>query len=84
MNYIFKTTAVFKYIITLKSGAHRIIRMSIDKIAKFNAAIRQARDFGLLSRRYSEFLNDLELKAQEILSYRIINERTGEEFLSVA
>lgn len=84
MNYIFKTTAVFKCIITLKSGAHRIIRMSIDKVAKFNAAIRQARDLGLLNRRYSEFLNDLELKAQEILSYRIINERTGEEFLSVA
>ena len=84
MNYIFKTTAVFKCIITLKSGAHRIIRMSIDKVAKFNAAIRQARYLGLLNRRYSEFLNDLELKAQEILSYRIINERTGEEFLSVA
>ena len=84
MNYIFKTTVVFKCIITLKSGAHRIIRMSIDKVAKFNAAIRQARDLGLLNRRYSEFLNDLELKAQEILSYRIINERTGEEFLSVA
>ena len=84
MNYIFKTTAVFKCIITLKSGAHRIIRMSIDKVAKFNAAIRQARDLGLLNRRYSEFLNNLELKAQEILSYKIINERTGEEFLSVA
>ena len=83
MNYIFKTTAVFKCIITLKSGAHRIIRMSIDKVAKLNAAISQSREFGSLNQRYTDFMTELELKAYEILSCRIINERTGRELLSL-
>ena len=83
MNKVFKTNAVFKCIITLKSGAHRIIRMTIDRVAKFNAAMLQQRQVGLLSRRYAEFMNELELAARDILSCRIINERTGHELLSL-
>jgi len=84
MNYNFKTTAVFKCIITLTNGTHKIIRMSIDKVAKFSAAFRQAREFGLLSSRYVEFFKELDLTAYEIRSCRIINERTGREFLNIA
>lgn len=82
-NKTFRTTAIFRCIVTLASGAHRIIRLSIDKVAIFNAAMRQFRDFGMLTERYATFLNELQLAASDIISCRVINERTSRELLTI-
>lgn len=79
-NFI-KTDAIFKCIITLKSGMHRVIRMTIEKVAKLNATIRMQKEVGLLTKRYEDFMQQMELTAGDILSCRIINERTGRELL---
>ena len=81
MNKAFRTTAIFRCIITFKGGFHKTVRMTIDKVATLNAAIKQAKEVGLLSKRYQEFLHKFELDARQILSCKVINERTGREFL---
>lgn len=80
---LFRTTATFRCIITLKNGFHKIVRMSIDKVATLNAAIKSVKEVGLLTKRYTEFLTNLELNAYDILSCKIVNERTGVELLTI-
>lgn len=82
-NKLFKTTAIFKCIITLKNGAHKIVRMTIDKVASVTCAVRDLKSIGLVSKRHIEILKELEIQAYQIAGCRFINERTGQELLSL-
>ncbi len=82
-NNLFKTTAIFKCIITLKSGAHKIVRMTIDKVAAVTCAVRDLKNVGIVSKHHVDFLRDMEIQAYQIVGCRFINERTGQELLSL-
>ena len=82
-NKLFKTTAIFKCIITLKNGAHKIVRMTIDKVASVTCAVRDLKNVGLVSKRHIEILKEFEIQAYQIAGCRFINERTGQELLSL-
>ena len=78
-NKLFKTTAIFKCIITLKNGAHKIVRMTIDKVASVTCAVRDLKNIWLVSKRHKE----LEVQAYQIAVCRFINERTGQELIAL-
>lgn len=78
-----KTTAIFKAIVTLKSGAHRIVRVTIDKVATLVAALSSYKRYGILCDRHRNLLRQLELNVGDIKCAKFLNERTGEELLSV-
>lgn len=82
-NKLFKTTAIFKCIITLKNGAHKIVRMTIDKVASVTCAVRDLKSVGIVSKRHVDLLRQLEIQAYQIAGCRFINERTGQELLSL-
>ena len=82
-NKLFKTTAIFKCIITLKNGAHKIVRMTIDKVASVTCAVRDLKNVGIVSKRHVDLLKQLEIQAYQIAGCRCINERTGQELLSL-
>ena len=82
-NKLFKTTAIFKCIITLKNGAHKIVRMTIDKVASVTCAVRDLKNVGIVSKRHVYLLKQLEIQAYQIAGCRFINERTGQELLSL-
>ena len=78
-----RTSAVFKCIVTLKNGAHRIVRMTIDKVAKFTAAMRMLKESPWLTRRYEDFFKELDINADDVAHCKFINEWTGETLLSI-
>jgi hypothetical protein len=79
-----RTTAIFKCVVTMKNGAHKIVRMAVDKVAKFAAAMRDLHASPWLSQRYKEFFDSMEIDFSEVSSCKFINERTGEELLTIA
>ena len=80
----FRTTAIFKCIITLKSGARKIIRMTIDKVAKFVTLFREQQELAFKNESYLfKFSADECLLMSAVDGARFINERTGQEFLSL-
>ena len=81
---LFATTAIFKCIVTLKSGTHRIIRMTIDKVAKFVNLFKEQQTNVFNDESYLFFLSEDEaLLMASVAGAKFINERTGEEFLSL-
>lgn len=79
-----RTTAIFKCIVTLKSGAHRIIRMTIDKVAKFVNLFKEQQTNVFKDESYLFDLSEDEaLLMASVAGAKFINERTGEEFLSL-
>jgi len=74
---------IFKCIVTLKNGMHKTRRFAIDKVQKMIVAVRQLKQCSLLSERYRSFLLELEINPYQIKSCKILNERTGKEFLSL-
>lgn len=73
----------YKCIVTLTNGAHRIVRMTVDVMAKFITAFRERQRAPWLCKRYEEFFRSLELLPSQVKSLLFINEYTGER-LSVA
>ena len=83
-NKLFKTTAIFKCIITLKSGARKIIRMTIDNVAKFVTLFREQQELAFKNESYLfKFSADECLLMSAVDGARFINERTGQELLSL-
>ena len=81
---LFATKAIFKCIVTLKSGAHRIIRMTIDKVAKFVNLFKEQQANVFKNESYLFDLSEDEaLLMASVAGAKFINERTGEEFLSL-
>lgn len=83
-NKLFKTTAIFKCIVTLKNGAHRIIRMTIEDVAKFVSLFKEQQANVFQNESYLFDLSEDEaLLMKCVVGAKIINERTGEEFLTL-
>ena len=81
---IMRTTAIFRCIVTLKSGARKIIRMTIDKVAKFVYLFRSQQKNPFNNESYLFGLcEDEYLLMASVEGAKFINERTGEEFLSL-
>lgn len=79
-----KTTAIFKCIITLKSGARKIIRLTIDKVAKFVTLFREQQEHIFKNESYLfELSADECLLMSAVTGAKFINESTGQEFLSI-
>lgn len=85
MNKVFKTNAIFKCIVTFKNGAHKILRVTIDMVAKITYEFRScqksifsASEIWLLCITSEEMLNISEVK-----QCKFINERTGLEYLTI-
>ena len=79
-----RTTAIFKCIVTLKSGAHRIIRMTIDKVAEFVNLFKEQQANVFNNESYLFDLSEDEARLMaSVAGAKFINERTGEEFLSL-
>lgn len=83
-NKLFKTTAIFKCIINLKSGTHMIIRLTIDKVARFVKMFREQQEHIFKNESYLFELPSNEcLLMSAVTGAKFINERTGQEFLSI-
>ena len=78
-----KTNCVFKCIVKMSNGMHKVVRMTIDKVATFAAAMRCLRECPWLTRRYEDFFSELGINYRNVESCRFINEWTGEELLSI-
>lgn len=83
MSKIIRTTAVFKCVVTLSNGMHKIVRMTIDKVAQFAAAMRELRNSPWLTARYEKFFESIEVDFRQIKSCKFINERTMETLIEI-
>lgn len=83
MNKIVRTTAVFKCVVTLRNGMHKIVRMTIDKVAQFAAAMRQVRESPWLTARDEQFFDSIDVDWRQIRSCKFINERTMETLIGI-
>lgn len=79
-----RTTAIFKCIVTLKSGSRRIIRMKIDKVAKFVTLFREQQNDIFKDESYLfDLCEDEALLMASVAGARFINECTGVELLTI-
>ena len=78
-----KTNAIFKCIVTLSNGTHKIIRMAIDEVAKFCAAVRELRNSPWLIQRYTDFFRKIELNPNDFACCKFVNEYTGETLIEL-
>lgn len=82
-----RNSAIFRCVVTLKNGLHKTLRLTIDKVAKMCAAVRQMRELPELSwmnERYSQFFDKYGIVPSQFSAAKFINERTGEELVSIA
>lgn len=77
MRSIFQSTAIFKCVINLSNGMHKVVRLTIDKVAQLTAAIRELRNSPWLTDRYMKFFDDMEVDYRLVSGCRIKNEQTG-------
>ena len=78
-----KTTAIFRCVLTLSNGTHKIVRMTIDKVAQLCAAVRQLRDFSMLVERYERLFSEIGIHPEDFACCKFINERTGEVLIEI-
>jgi len=83
-NFQLRTTAIFKCIITLKNGAHKIVRMTIDNVARLVNVFKEQQANVFQDESYLFYLSEDEaLLMKFVVGMKIINERTGQELLSL-
>lgn len=78
-----RTTAIFKCIVTLANGTHRIVRVTIDKVARIVSAVRELGS-PWLNDRCQQTFRQMGISPKDFVSCRFLNERTGEELLSLS
>lgn len=78
-----RTTAIFRCVVTMKNGTHKIMRVTIDMVARITTAFRE--------HQKSIFKDiDLLIVGCDVLNFllvdriKFINERTNEEYLTLA
>jgi hypothetical protein len=82
---VIKTTAIFRCIVTFKDGAHKIIRMTIDKVAHFVYLFRQQeRNIFVDETCLFEMCENEWLCMSSVAGAKFINDRTDQEFLSIS
>ena len=69
----------YKCIVTLRSGAHKIVRMTKDVMARLVMAFRKNQTDPWLTRRYEETFENLGLTPGQVIRLLFINEFTGEK-----
>lgn len=72
----------FKTIVTLKSGAHKIIRLTLGEVAHVVSEFKKFRA-SIFSDVVEITLNGITLCMNEISSWKFINEYTREELLTI-
>lgn len=75
---VFKTTAMFRCVVTLRNGAHKIVRMTVDVMAKLTYAFRRKQSDPWLTERYEDVFRQFELLPSQVVKLLFINEYTGE------
>lgn len=78
-----RTTAIFKCVVTMSNGMHKIVRMTIDKVAQFAAAMRELRNSPWLTQRYERFFESIDVDWRQVKSCKFINERTMETLIEI-
>lgn len=68
----------YRCIVTLKNGAHKIMRMTKDVMARLTYGFRRSQTDPWLCKRYEDIFRQFELKASEVAKMLFINEYTGE------
>lgn len=68
----------YKCIVTLRNGAHRIVRMTIDVVATLVTAFRRKQSDPWLSPRYEEVFRRFGLDSSIVSALLFINEYSGE------
>lgn len=68
----------YKCIVTLSNGAHRIVRMTKDVMAKLVYAFRRKQSDPWLTERYEDVFKKFELLPSQVVKLLFINEWTHE------
>ena len=68
----------YRCVVTLSNGAHKIIRVTKDVMAKLVTAFRCQQRDPWLTKRYEQAFRDLELVPRMVSKLLFINEYTGE------
>ena len=69
--------------VTLKNGAHKILRMTRDVVAHIVSEFRKMQK-NIFNDRVTVNVGGSTLLLNDVTSMRFLNEYTGEEFLTVA
>lgn len=69
----------YKCIVTLKNGAHKIVRMTKDVMARLVVAFRKNQRDPWLTERYENTFQSYGLNPAQVLKLLFINEYTGEK-----
>lgn len=79
-----RTTALFKCLVTLQNGSHRIlVGLSTHLVAHIVACYRTCQH-SIFSEHIVVKVHDETVDVSDFRSVKFINERTGEELLSLA
>ena len=68
----------YRCVVTLKNGAHKIVRMTKDVMARLVTAFRKAQTCPWLTKRYEDTYKEFGLTPQNVIRLLFINEYTGE------
>lgn len=79
-----RTTAMFRCVLTFKNGTHKVIRMTIDLVAKVTTVFREAQKSIFRNEFHLLYIYDEPLNITQIAQAKFINERTNEELLTIA
>lgn len=72
----------YRCIVTLRSGAHKILRMTRDVVAHVVAEFRKMQHC-IFNDRVTVNVGGYTLTLNDVTSLKFMNEYTGEEFLTV-
>lgn len=75
---------MFKGIVTMKNGTHKVIRVAVHMVAKIVCAFRECRRCIFQETWFIVLAGNDVLDISEIKSIRFINERTCKELLTLA
>ena len=79
-----RTTALFKAIVTLKNGSHKTLRgLTTRLVASIVGCFKCCKE-SLWRDHYAMNVNDETVDVSEFASIKFLNERTGEELLTLA
>ena len=71
----------FRCIVTLRNGAHKILRMTRDVMATMVTAFRSAQKSPWLIKRHADLFERFGLTPSQVLCLLFINEYTGEKLV---
>ncbi|SHL72782.1 hypothetical protein SAMN04488494_0581 [Xylanibacter ruminicola] len=81
---VIRTTAIFRCVVTFKNGTHKILRMTIDLVAKVTTKLRECQKNIFRDESWFILIGGEYLNLSEIAKAKFINERTEEEFVTIA